>query len=176
MRLLNSLCALLILTAFQATANERLFEPPREVFGRVSPDGSRLAVVARDDNGFTVDAIDLRTSVRETFFATSSLGDGEFIVSAMSWVDNDTLVLRIIEITEGIAKLSDTRNKQHNIVVDAISDAPKIRHIKTCGCEDGPDPYCCAGYLLLPCHAPLPGSGPHHRRGSDYHHSPWVLP
>ena len=104
MRLPISLCVLLALAAFQAAANERLFDPPQEVFGRVSPDGNRLAVVAREDDGFAVDAIDFETSVRETFFATSSLGDGKFIVSAMSWVDNDTLALRIIEITEGIAK------------------------------------------------------------------------
>lgn len=133
MRLLTSLCGLLVLAAFQATADERLFEPAREVFARVSPDGNRLGVVARDDDGFIVDAIDLETTVRETFFATSSLGDGEFIVAAMTWVDNDTLVLRIIEITEGIAKLSDTRNKQHNIVIDAVSNAPKVRYIKTEG-------------------------------------------
>lgn len=129
----TSLLACLLLWATSSTAGIDLFRPPLETFARIGPDGRMLAVAVNEGETQRIDGIDLETLERRTLFETASLNDEKSAVTGLSWVDGDTLVIAVVELTEGIAKLRDTRHRRHVFVIDIAGESPLVRYIESSG-------------------------------------------
>jgi dipeptidyl aminopeptidase/acylaminoacyl peptidase len=113
--------------------DDGLFRPPSEAFGRISPDGRSLTVVTNRDGYQALERIDLELATRRTFFSTEILQAGESTITGLEWVDSDTVIVAVVQLTEGIAKLSDTRNKRHVFVIDLDQETPTVRFIESGG-------------------------------------------
>lgn len=115
-----------------SSGSDRLFELPREGSGRVSPNGGSLAVVVREGDIYGLEVIDLDTLGRVRIFSTDIFDSDFSAVTGFEWIDDHTLILKVVELTEGVAKLSDTRNKSHLFIVDNIVN-PVLRYFESDG-------------------------------------------
>lgn len=124
---------LILLLAATSFADDALFRPAQETFGRLSPDGSRIVSVVNDEGRQSLATIDLETQVRTPFFSTTLLGESNAAISGLSWIDNDTILAVVVQLTDGIAQLSDTRNKTNLLVIDLDADGAIVRYIASSG-------------------------------------------
>lgn len=128
-----SLLAGLLLWAVPLQAGEDLFRERLETFARMSPDGKLLAVIVDDGPTQRLDRIDLETLQRSPVLTTDANGAGETVIAGLEWVDNDTVAVAMIELTDGIARLSDTRHRRQLLIVELSTDEPMVRYIRSSG-------------------------------------------
>ena len=93
-------------------SDDRLFDSSREGFGRISPNGASLAVVVREGDSYALEVIALDVQSRIRIFSTNVFETEFAALTALEWIDSDTLIVKVVELTEGVAKLSDTRNNR----------------------------------------------------------------
>ncbi|MEM1262032.1 MAG: prolyl oligopeptidase family serine peptidase [Pseudomonadota bacterium] len=112
---------------------EDLYRAPRERAAYLSPDGSRLAVIAGEGDIRYLDIIELADASRTTVFSTEVLKADESTISRVSWIDNQRVMFSVYELVEGVAKLSDTRNVRRLFFTDVTDPDNKIRFLQSKG-------------------------------------------
>lgn len=119
-RLLVALIATLSIPAL-THAGPELFAAPAVEFVRLAPDGETLALVGRDASGTQHVRVHSIASAEERV-AYEIVGTAEIhaAVLALDWIDTDSLLLTIREITNGIGRLEDSRARRKILVLDDV--------------------------------------------------------
>ncbi len=120
-------CAAPIAVAADAT----FFSDERLSGFRLSPDGNQLAFVVDVEGGEEVRSIDLQTGAEAVLFATPLVGSENVTISAISWIDATHILANVYALTEGVARLSDTRNRHHKLILNTADRS--VRFIQTSG-------------------------------------------
>lgn len=123
----------LLLAGSASAAEGDLFQPPQSSIIRISPGGDYFAVVVRSDGAQQVDSLQIADQQRTTVFTTADLAVDEATITDIGWVDDNTLAIFVSELTEGVAKLSDTRNVKRLFVVDIDDPDRRLRFVRTGG-------------------------------------------
>ncbi|MEO1037810.1 MAG: prolyl oligopeptidase family serine peptidase [Pseudomonadota bacterium] len=132
----SSLIVALVLaaaTALASTAPEDLFRPSREQAAFLSPDGTKLAVIVRNDDIQSIEVIDIADNARREVFSTEILKADETAITSISWVDNTSIMFSVYELVEGVAKLSDTRNIRRILFTSVTEPDNTIRYLQSRG-------------------------------------------
>jgi len=118
---------------FSVHSADGLFLPVKETFARISPNGELMAVVVNAESHQKLEIISLSRLERSELFSTERLNAEKSAIASMEWVDNSTLIVSVVELTAGVAKLADTRNKNHLFVIDIDRSQPLVRYIESDG-------------------------------------------
>jgi dipeptidyl aminopeptidase/acylaminoacyl peptidase len=127
------LLAALLLTATAPARTQTLFDEPVLLTATLSPDGQRVAMIVNTETGQSIDRFELATSSLETVFTTNEVDTEEVQVTGLSWVDSETIVFSVVQKTDGIGKLSDTKVISHIFVKKVVGADQPLRFIQSAG-------------------------------------------
>lgn len=104
---------------------------------RLSPDGSRQAMVIEDEDGFTLSVRDSATGQERRILDSKKLLERDIKgVLDIGWIDNGHLALVLVEDRAAIADLIETKSQRHTYFID-VKKPPQSRDeivsIKTSG-------------------------------------------
>ena len=127
--------------AVETLPEEALFSDHRRSLFTMSPGGGAIAFAVRDSEGEHIDVRNLENGTQRRVFSSGILPSDDVRVAGIVWIDDELLFSEVYEITEGVARLSDTRNRRHHFVVD-LADQSKgsLRYIQSPGSMIGAMP------------------------------------
>lgn len=111
------------------------FSPLAITSAVLSPDGSRVAALVKEEGGQQLKLINPRRQSNNTLIDLTAFGGKDTEIRRIAWIDNTYLAAQFSEVNRGVADLLDTRQRNYIIVLKILPglEQPEIYSIKTKG-------------------------------------------